>query len=354
MSNQSVIKKALNRISKITREIVEKSADGNYIYRGEPEHYDKVSSSLYRRTPEAFDSGRFDLEFLQEEILRNARNHIHDHEKEDFELLTELQHYGSQTNLIDFTTNYYIALFFTCAGSHDKEGRIILLQRTAEIDEKYRIKRPLNPLNRVMAQKSIFTQPHEGFIDPNDLITVSVPADLKQWILIYLRNFQDISTQSIYNDLHGFIRNKDLRYSREAMGLLVLTEIQLKHIAEYDLIAEEQQDALQNAIKGCTQKLQYAPYEVSTYVKQGEYYLKVEQFDLAVESFSKAILLTSDCVDAYFYRGFAFYVKKENDAAQRDFDTVRQLRPDYFSDFEQKSGSKLPEDLVSMLISLID
>ena len=44
----------------------------------------------------------------------------------DFEILTEIQHYGGKTNLIDFTTDYFIALFFACDGHHDKEGRVIL------------------------------------------------------------------------------------------------------------------------------------------------------------------------------------------------------------------------------------
>ena len=33
------------------------------------------------------------------------------HEKVEFEILTELQHYGGYTNLIDFTTDSHIALF---------------------------------------------------------------------------------------------------------------------------------------------------------------------------------------------------------------------------------------------------
>ncbi len=47
----------LDELSEITREIVERSANGNYIYRGEPEHYEeepyfgKVSSALYRIVP---------------------------------------------------------------------------------------------------------------------------------------------------------------------------------------------------------------------------------------------------------------------------------------------------------------
>lgn len=400
---QSTTQNALSRILELTREVVEKSAIGNCIYRGEPEHYEeykgykkyngKVSSALYRLAPADFDSGKSDLENLQKEILKDARNHIHDHEKANFELLTELQHYGSKTNLIDFTTDYHIALFFACNGSHDQDGRVIVLQRTKNIDEKYRVQRPLKPLNRVMAQKSIFTQPHKGFIDPNDLITVTVPANLKQWILIYLRNFQDISTQSIYNDLHGFIRNKDIRYSPEAMRPLVLAELKLEYIAKNSLPAEEQKVTHRDVIEACTKRLQYSPYEVEIYVKQGKSYLILNEFDCATETFSKAILLQPDYVEAYAYRGLALFLKKDYKSTIEDFTYIIQFKPDNatayscrgiallhlqewekaksdletardmsenitllfrqdsqsVADFEQKYNVKLPKDIAAML-----
>ena len=334
---QSAAQNALSRILELTSEIVEKSATGNCIYRGEPEHYDKVSSALYRLSPADFDSGKYDLERLQAEILKNARNHIHDYEKEDFELLTELQHYRSQTNLIDFTTDYHIALFFACNGSHDKDGRVIVLQRTEDIDKKYRVKRPWRPLKRVMAQKSIFTQPHKGFIDPNDLISVTVPANLKQWILIYLQNFQDISTPSIYNDLHGFIRDKDLRYSREARLPLAWAELQLEHISDNNLTAEERQATLQKVIGDYAKNLQYSPYEVETYVKQGRCYLNLNEFDCAIETFSKAILLQPDYVAPYAYRGLAFFLKKDYERTIEDFTYVIKFKPDNTISYNYRS-----------------
>ena len=46
----------LNGLSKIIQEIMEKSVSGNYIYRGEPECYDRISSTLYRRYSKVLDS----------------------------------------------------------------------------------------------------------------------------------------------------------------------------------------------------------------------------------------------------------------------------------------------------------
>lgn len=325
---QSVTENALDRIYELIREIVKRSGNGNCIYRGEPEHYNKVSSSLYRFFSSDIDSGKYDLNDLNDANLKDARNHIRIN-KDDLELLTEMQHYGDRTNLIDFTTDYHIALFFACNGSHDKDGRIIVLQRSKEIDEKYRVNRPLKPVNRVTAQKSIFTQPQNGFIDPNDFDTVTVPADLKQWILIHLLKFQDISIQSIYNDLHGFIRNKELRYSREAIYPLFFAEMKLEHIADNNPAAkdEEQKEAWRAVIAGYTKRLEYSPYDVELYVEQYKYYLYLREYDCAIAVCSKALLLNPNHCQAHFNRGLAFYLKKDYGGTIADVDYVIKEDP---------------------------
>ena len=125
-------------------------------------------------------------------------------------MMAQLQHYGGATNFIDFTTDYLRAFFFACDGSHDKDGRIILLQRTEEIDRKYQIEEPPNPQNRVIAQKSIFVRPSKGFIESEQYEVIDIPKDLKDPMLNHLQKYHGIATATIYNDLHGFIRNQDI------------------------------------------------------------------------------------------------------------------------------------------------
>ena len=348
----------LNRLSKITRDIVKESANGDYIYRGEPEHYEekyngKVSSTLYRVCSEEFDLGQLDLEVVQKETLDEVRNYIHEQEKTDFEILTELQHHGSQTNLIDFTTDYHVALFFACDGSHDKDGRVILLPKTEEMKTKYRVKQPQNPRNRVMAQKSIFVQPPKGFIDPDDIITIPIPATLKQWILIHLRKFQDISTQTIYNDLHGFIKHRNLRTSHEALFPLVLANIIMENMTESQT-AEERQNQIQEAIELYTTRIQYSPYDVTTYMSQGKCYKKIGNFDLAIETFSKVILLKPDYADAYSNRGMAYDTKSDYDLAIEDFTKAIELNPDYANAYYNRGIAYLKKEEVDLAIEDFD
>ena len=196
----------LNRILEIIGRIAETTANGDFIYRGEPQHYEQVSSSLWRECQKEIGTEEFDIETIQARILELAKGYTH--EEDNFEILTELQHYGGHTNLIDFTTDNHIAFFFACAGSLGKPGRIILLERNEETNKKYQIKEPRNPQNRIIAQKSVFVRPPNGYLEPKQYNVINIPGLLKEPILDHLQKQHGISTRNVYNDLHGFIRDQ--------------------------------------------------------------------------------------------------------------------------------------------------
>ena len=198
MNNQSNSQNDLDRVLEKINEIVEKSADGDYIYRGEAEYFEKISSSLYREYPHA-EGEHFDIERAQVAILDEAKGYTN--ESDSIKILTELQHFSGKTNLIDFTEDYLIALFFTCDGSHEKPGRVILQKRESE---NYKVEKAPKTIKRAESQKSIFVQSPNGFIEPD--IEVDIPVDIKFSMLEYLRKYHRISAETIYNDLHGFIK----------------------------------------------------------------------------------------------------------------------------------------------------
>ena len=173
MIYQSDTQRNLRRVLEKIGEIAEKSTAGVYIFRGERKCYPKVSSSLYRQYQDDIEVDAFEIEFVQKEILNEAK-------KYEFEILTELQHYGHKTNLIDFTTDYLIALFFACDGSPNEDGRVILQKR---ISVEFYLRQPRKPRNRVIAQKSMFVRPPMGFINPDEIIIIE--ADLKLPMLEY-------------------------------------------------------------------------------------------------------------------------------------------------------------------------
>ncbi len=203
-------------VGEILRKIEEKADTGEYIYRGEPEHYQeapydgKVSSNLYREflITDDFDveAEQFDIEVVQAEMLETAKFFARQTTGE-LERLAEIQHYGGKTNLIDFTTDYLVALFMACNSSLGKNGRV-LMQRKELIDSY--IKDPYEPVNRVIAQKSVFVRHPDGFIQPNKDDVINIPAALKKPMREHLKRAHGISTATIYNDIHGFIRHQSL------------------------------------------------------------------------------------------------------------------------------------------------
>ena len=215
-------------VDDILRKIEEKADTGEYIYRGEPEHYQekpyygKVSSNLYRvfLELEGFDveTARFDIENVQMGMLETVKEFSREPASE-IKRLAEIQHYGGKTNLIDFTEDYLVALFMACDGSPGKNGRVILEKK--ELIRPY-IEKPYEPINRVIAQKSVFIRHPDGFIGPNEDDVINIPAVLKQPILGHLRNSHGISVETIYNDIHGFIKDQSIHlevYKSHYIGL---------------------------------------------------------------------------------------------------------------------------------------
>ena len=104
-------------VDEILRKIEEKADTGEYLYRGEPEHYEKepylgkVSSNFYRvfLKDKNFDVEveHFDIEELQTAVLSMSKQFSRKPISE-LERLSEIQHYGGKTNLIDFATDYLI------------------------------------------------------------------------------------------------------------------------------------------------------------------------------------------------------------------------------------------------------
>ena len=73
MNTQSDPQNERSSVSQKICEITEKSADGDYIFRGEPKHYPKVSSNLYRKYQYDIEVDNFEIEVVQKEILDEGK-----------------------------------------------------------------------------------------------------------------------------------------------------------------------------------------------------------------------------------------------------------------------------------------
>ena len=161
------------------------------------------------RYAEKIDAEYFDIQTAQKEMLEQVKAYTDFTDETD--MLTELQHYGGKTNLIDFTTDYLTALFFACDSSsnEDKAGRIIILNKKSNQGIISSPKKNQN--NRVISQKSKFFQSPKGYLDEKDSAVeiISIPKEMKQPVLDYLRKYHGITTHTIYSDIFGYIQNQE-------------------------------------------------------------------------------------------------------------------------------------------------
>ena len=324
VNSQSSVQDNLGRVLEKIQEIVKKSAGADYIYRGEPECYSKVSSGLYRPFADFViehpDSGPVepDVASMETAILEAAKEYLYELGS-DFEVLAELQHYGCKTNLIDFTTDYLIALFFACDSSYQEDGRVILLRRESE---DYQAEKPPETIKRVESQKSVLVRSLKGFIDPDDVVVI--PRDLKLSVLNYLQKHHDISTKHIYKDIHGFIKwlgkylDPNLEFSK---GVIYQNR--------GDLASEmrEKQNWYEKALAHYTETLKLKPYYVEAYNNRGAIYRDKGEFDLALQDFNKAIDLEPNYANAYNNRGMAYGKNDKYDLALQDFNKAIDLDP---------------------------
>ena len=349
----------LNRILEIIGRIGNKSENGDYIYRGEPECYPKVSSTLYRKLEESkIEHPERIVEQVQEAELAEAKNYTY--QADQFELLTQLQHFGGKTNLIDFTTDYRIALFFACNGYPDENGRIILQDKNGEI--KNWIKEPRNSGagSRPDAQKSIFVRPPEGFIEPNKDGIVKIPKDLKGPLLEYLEKEFGISTAKIYHDIHGFIRSQDLRWGAnieynlgiiyqnrrdEADNSQEKTQYNQKAIEHFTNAIKLKPDFVETyknrgvaydfkgdydrAIEDYSTMIKLTPNDAAAYNNRGNTCLNKGDYPHAIEDYTQAIKLNRRFAEAHNNRGTAYVQTGAIDSAIKDFDKAIELNPDY-------------------------
>lgn len=401
----------LQKIRKVIDEIVDKSADGDYIYRGESKLHKKVCSGLYRSFPHHLEM-RFDISTRQQAMLDEAKKYTA--KTDDFEILAELQHFGGTTNLIDFTTDYLIALLYACDGHFEKDGRVILAKKESEVEKPpecyYEVKSPPRTISRAEFQRGVFVEARKGFIHSSLCKVVTIPADLKEAMLKYLEKHHSISVKAVYNDLHGFIERsaptavlegldrqdkanktdnwndqkkwyeESIEHYTEAIRINpewihayydrgrvhLLKQQATRRACENNKCKLDEDSELQQAIDDFNKLINlpeshphYKTYRADAYCGLGLVYHLKGEFYLAIENYSEAIELQPEFPTAYCNRGEAWLHLKKWDKAKADLthaadkgaDIADSFRQDYksVSDFEKKNRCRMPEEIREML-----
>lgn len=318
------------------------ASQGRFIFRGEARSSNlRIASSLYRHIGDQYPRVQFDaitLSQVQREMLGTARQFTS--EVDEHQILATLRHNGGPVNLVDFTTDYNVALFFACDESvadNREDGRLIVLDK-----DRLETIVPKVPSNRVLAQKSIFVVPSEGsgVLSHSQVEHIlTIPARLKPVFLKYLRDSHDIHLETIYNDLLGFIG---------------LTQ-QDRFISPFAQLTASSMAAdkgdFKKALDGLDVLMDAPPYDVLARFERGKIHNQMGNHIDAINDMSAFITVSSDLPTghlavAHMERGRGFLHLGKIEPATEDLQRAKQL----FS--EQPGGLESIAD-VSLAMTLL-
>lgn len=168
----------------------------------------------------------------------------------DLEVLSDLQHNGGATCLVDFSKNILTSLWFACNGDLNDDGYLICYNTTEDIivnnsltkltpkdincpiqelllktyrlidvcsvvNNRFCLWEPMSINNRISRQDSVFIFGIEQFkisnMSNNTVLLIQIPKKLKVIICELLENRFGINSATIYNDYVGYAVSNDKR-----------------------------------------------------------------------------------------------------------------------------------------------
>ena len=331
------------------------------LYRGLADSEYQLESSLYRRlqSPKREISQDIFIRAL-DNLIKIAKREKHDrkdgHVLSDLELLSNLQHYGAATCLIDFTRNPLVALWFACQ-PHNKtengetnpaDGKIVAVNANhpekfgiaeggEEIENFFSDKKlwkwiPPKQNHRIVAQQSVFVLGQSVIPEDEMLASCIISHKTKDSILLELQDRYGISAESLFCDFPGFAREvhgHDKKYH----------EWTVEDYFQFGL-DNQQKGNYAAAIKDYDQAIILNPQYADAYNNRGNAKNNLGDYNAAVADYNEAIRLNPKYANAYNNRGNAKSNLGDHTAAVADYDESIRLNPKNAIAYNNRSVAK--------------
>lgn len=207
-------------------------------------------------------------------------------EYNDLEILAEIQHKGGGTCLVDFSTNFFISLWFACNNDFNDFGYLFcydvntdaLTQDNITIFNKNRneetledlllksrkttmyaggdkfrfwLWKPVNQNGRIARQDSVFVFGLEKFyINTHRVDVIPIPPQWKRDILVTLKTFFGITSETVYPDVDGFASSNSKIAKISNDTIYFNPQIKINKIANAGLDLEIIQRGMSCLLKG--------------------------------------------------------------------------------------------------------
>ena len=314
------------------------------VYRGLCDDSFEVSATAYRRLTESQKKSpspalieNYIKQLLNDAGLRGLRR-VQDRSFSDLELLSELQHHGAATCLIDFTTNPLIALWFACREKPERPGKVVAMatdntdffSTVSFSDLEKSIEKFLheNKLwkwepglvsNRILTQQSVFVF-GRGKIEERYYEKIAIDSRSKEIIRNLLREKFGITEQHIFSDFTGFALSNapDRPYSDNTLDHYLNLGI------EFSL-----RNDFQNAIDTCNRAIDLYPDDSMLYFVRGNAKCNLGNYQEGITDYDKATKISPRFTYAYNNRGNAKCALGYHKDGIADYDKAIEITPQH-------------------------
>ena len=346
--------------------------EGDYVFRGVPNKEYRIQASAYRRPEE---DGRNFEKFLDinQGLIRAAKQRGYDRkdgwEWSDLDILVELQHYGAATCLIDFSFSAQVALWFACRHFQKKDeksdlqninkpphGKVSVIQlkrsKFTEItpdfmkgdeektidyflkeskDSPHYYLKPMFQNNRIISQQSVLLFGNYELEADEECF---IEGECKDKILTELERTSGYTEDRLFPDFEGFAW-----VNREAASYTDPTYSTLIDFGE-SAIEKEEVNEYEKALEYFSRAIQKDPNSIQAYNLRGRTYTSLERYDKAFEDFAKAENIDPDDAETYFNRGCLYQQQGQYSDAINNYDTAILKKEDYGEAYYRRGQSK--------------
>jgi len=339
-----------------------------YVFRGQGDYKIGVTSGALRRLSNTSEEINIkELADYHDLLITSARRFSATHNiiegKSDLIVLSELQHYGAATNLIDFTNNSLIALFFACKSSQtvckvyclkedtfrflpispsqnknedkneiyedDRFSNILLKleKNEKELGSKKRFVKwlPHQINNRIIKQDSIFIITSNGKISENEFDKIIIiNKEKKKELLNELSIKFNITEESIYPDFFGFV------LAHSVKNKVPISENEISSFYQLGL-DNYFKGNFNKSVEMFNQVIKIDPKNYKAFFNRGMSFYYLKDYEKAISDLGVFIEVNDQDVDAYFHRGYSYLALSKYEDAISDYTKLLNLNPNHLT-----------------------
>ena len=333
-TNDSLFEKYRGKFKKLTKD----QKGEYYAFRGQEDADWPLESAARTRMERENTQNYKDLfDYLKMDLINPTRlngwGREGSRELYDLEILARLQHYGAATCLLDFTRSFPVALWFACHEEHNKKGRVYIIN-TNDVDNFRKIEMEdikKNELEELLNYQRVWYWDLESFtervsrqnsvliIDGNNPIRkkpheyFDIAHRDKKDLIKEIEGLFDLRPESLFKDIFGFAsihkRNAPLLYDPFRLG--------------NEFYESENYD---KAIEYYTKAIELGQKHADVYNNRGLAYLEKRDHGHAIKDFNEASSLAPKYADIYYNRGVAYLEMGDYRPAIKDFNEAIRLQ----------------------------